>query len=175
MEGKKRHELRFKQHLLIRKVYPVLFSLFFILPVAFPQATGWVNDFAHMMDSRSAGQINQALSEFNKETSIEISVVTIDSIGSYGSIESYANELFRAWHFGKKGKDNGVLILVAKKEKKVRIEVGYGLESILPDGLTGEIIRKQILPSFKKKAFGEGIALAVNQIIKTLQQKQNKY
>ena len=73
------------------------------------------------------------------------------------TIEEYANRLFADWGIGKKQKDNGVLLLVAPNEREVRIEVGYGLEGTIPDGLAGDIIRAQIIPQFKANNFPKGI------------------
>jgi len=82
--------------------------------------------------------------------------VTLESIPE-GDIESYAVDLFEAWGIGKKGEDNGLLILVSVAERLIRIEVGYGLEGIITDGMAGEVIRQKIAPSFGKGEFGEGI------------------
>jgi uncharacterized protein len=79
-----------------------------------------------------------------------------------------AVELFAAWGIGKKGTDEGVLLLVAQKERKLRIEVGYGLEGTIPDGLAGEIIRNTITPHFREGRFAEGIEAGVAQIVETI-------
>jgi uncharacterized protein len=79
-------------------------------------------------------------------------------------VEEYANKLFQAWGIGKKGKDNGVLVLVAPVERRIRIEVGYGLEPILPDGLAGEIIRVNFTPAFKSGNYALGITQGTRRI-----------
>src|SRR5574337_968365 len=89
-----------------------------------------------------------------------------------GWVSDYA-DLLDAWGIGKKGKDEGVLLLVAPKERKIRIEVGYGLEGTIPDGLAGEIIRDTITPRFRQGRFGEGIEEGVGRIVETIaRQKQ---
>lgn len=80
------------------------------------------------------------------------------------TVEDYANRLFRQWGIGRKGADNGVLLLVAPSEHKVRIEVGYGLEGILPDGLAGEVIRTQALPAFRDDRYDDGIRDTVERL-----------
>jgi uncharacterized protein len=80
------------------------------------------------------------------------------------SVEEYANKLFHEWGVGKRGRDNGVMLLVAPGEHKVRIEVGYGFEPVLPDGLAGEIIREQCLPAFRNGNYAGGMTAAVRRI-----------
>lgn len=80
------------------------------------------------------------------------------------SVEEYANRLFKEWGIGQKAIDNGVLILVAPSERTMRIEVGYGLEPILPDGLAGQIIREQFTPAFKDSRYSEGILLRTQKV-----------
>ena len=99
-----------------------------------------------------------------------MAVVTLESFEPYGSIEQAAVALFEQWGVGKKGKDNGILLLAAMKERKLRIEVGYGLEPIIPDGLAGEIIRISIAPRFKEGRFGDGLysgaAVVAERVVK---------
>lgn len=125
----------------------------------FPPPVGYVNDFAGVMDASSKERLSSLLTKIEKSGSAEIAVVTIQSIDELGfaDIEEAAVRLFEEWGIGKKGKDNGILIIASIKERKVRIEVGYGLEGQIPDGAAGEIIRKGIVPYFKKQGFGEGL------------------
>ncbi len=80
------------------------------------------------------------------------------------SLEDYAVRLFEDWKIGKKGKDNGLLILIAQEERKIRIEVGYGLEPIITDGRAGRIIREQMQAPFREENYDEGVKLAVEKI-----------
>ncbi len=155
----------------MKKIYSFLFSVIFCLFIAFPvfaanypTPSGFVNDFAGLYSSTFKTSLESKLSEFNKSTGNEISVVTIQSLEG-GDIESYAVTLFEKWKIGKKGKDNGLLLLIAKVDRKIRIEVGYGLEPYITDGRAGEIIRNQIAPEFKKENYEGGTQAAVDQII----------
>lgn len=125
----------------------------------FPAPVGYVNDFANVMEPSSKERLSFLLTRIEGSGAAEIAVVTIPSMEELGfaDIEEAAVKLFEEWGIGKKGRDNGVLILAAIKERKVRIEVGYGLEGQIPDGAAGEIIRKGIVPFFKKQRFGEGL------------------
>src|SRR5690348_9508325 len=94
---------------------------------------GYVSDFAHVLSSDTRQALEAKLSNFERATTNEIAVVTVPSLEG-DTEEDYAVRLFKEWGIGKKGKDNGVLILIAPHERRARIEVGYGLEEVLPDG-----------------------------------------
>jgi uncharacterized protein len=150
------------------KLVIVIFLGFFLLtlPVLaqeFPQPTGYVNDFAQMLSSNYRQSLEEELVNFEKETTTEIAVVTINSLEG-GSIEDYAVRLFEDWQIGKKEKDNGLLILIAKEDREMRIEVGYGLEPLITDGRAGRIIREQMRPDFREEDYDTGVRLAIGQI-----------
>lgn len=132
------------------------------------KASGHIHDFAGILDIANETELHSLATQVEQKTSAEIAVVTVASLDGM-SVEEYAVKLFNQWGIGKKGKDNGVLVLVAPNERKVRIEVGYGLEPILPDGLAGEIIREQMVPAFKQGNFSGGIVLGVKRIIEILE------
>ncbi len=141
---------------------------FFILPFLgyaqnVPQPVGWVNDFANVIDQGNADKLSSLIAEVEQKTTTEIAVVTISSIAPYDEKE-YARALFDHWKPGKKGKDNGVLVLLAVKERRWRIETGYGVEAILPDGLCGEIGRNYMVPYFKQAKYGEGLYQGIRAI-----------
>ncbi|MBU0478126.1 TPM domain-containing protein [bacterium] len=138
----------------------------------YPNYTGYVNDFARVLNSSEKGIITNLITELEKKTSAEIAIVTVSNIEG-SEINIYKNGLFEKWKIGKKGKDNGVLIVLAMKERKVGIEVGYGLEGVLPDGLCGEIIRKQMSPNFKAGQFGKGLVSAVATISNLVAKEYN--
>ncbi len=148
---------------------PILLLLGFFLvtlPVLaqdFPEATGYVNDFAQLLSSDYRQSLEQNLIDFEEKTTAEIAVVTINSLEG-NSVEDYAVRLFEQWKIGKKEKDNGLLILVAKEERQIRIEVGYGLESVITDGRAGKIIREEMRPAFREDNYDQGIKLAVEKI-----------
>ena len=129
----------------------------------FPKPTGYVNDFAQVLADDQKAYLENYLRLLEHDTSAEVVVATVDSLAGM-SIEEYANRLFAEWGIGKKREDNGVLLLVAPRDRKVRIEVGYGLEPILPDGLAGEIIRTEILPEFRADNLPRGIGRGLNRI-----------
>lgn len=124
----------------------------------FPAPAGYVNDFANVVDVESKARISALIDTIGKKSSIEITIVTIPAMEEYGlaGIEEAAVKLFEEWGVGKKGKDNGILILASIKDKKIRIEIGYGLESQITDGAAGEIIRQDIAPFFKQGRYGHG-------------------
>ena len=118
--------------------------------------TGWVNDHASVISVEYKDKITALIEELERKTSAEIFVVTVDSISPYDEV-SYARMLFDSWRPGKKGKDNGLLVLLAVKERRWRIESGYGAEGILPDGLCGQIGRNHMVPYFKQGEYGKGL------------------
>ena len=115
-----------------------------------PKAQGTlVNDFANVLTIEQRHALENNLRVYEKQTGVEIALVTVPNIDGYGSIEEYANQLFHQWGIGKKGADNGVLILNAIAERKYRIELGYGVEGFLTDYDAGKIIQIQAIPHLK--------------------------
>jgi uncharacterized protein len=125
--------------------------------------TGFVTDFAQIFTADQKQTLEQSLTDFEVQTTHEISVVTIPTLAG-DTIENYANELFADWKIGKEGVDNGVLLLIALEDKKVRIEVGYGLEGALTDAESKYIIDKVIIPAFKNGQFAEGLQAGAETI-----------
>ncbi|MBP6948765.1 MAG: TPM domain-containing protein [Candidatus Pacebacteria bacterium] len=144
-------------------------ALFFVIPFlvyAFDIPTspvGYVNDYAHVLQEDVKQKLEQDLSNFTASTSNEIAVVIIPELGS-DTIEHYANTLFSTWKIGNEKNDNGVLLLISINDRKVRIEVGYGLEGAIPDILAKNIITTKITPSFKQGDYATGVTLAVEAI-----------
>lgn len=133
----------------------------------FPRPQGLVNDFANVIQEAHERKILAVTGELLQKTGVTVVVVTMPDIGG-AEYNDYANRLYSAWGIGKKGEDKGVLIFVTIKERKIRIETGYGVEGILPDGLVGEIRDRYMVPYLKKDQFGEGLlngTLAVSQVI----------
>jgi uncharacterized protein len=141
----------------------LLFFALFVYAADVPSPVGWVNDFAGVISPEYKEKLTSLIGELEQKTTAEITVVIIDSISPYGEIE-YARLLFDNWKPGKKGKDNGVLVLLAIKERRWRIETGYGVEGILPDGLCGEIGRNYMVPYFKEGKYSEGLYYGVTAI-----------
>ncbi len=130
-------------------------------------ATGYVNDFAGLLSQEEKTTLETTLSEFHTQYGGEIVVATVASLSGH-SVEFFANELFREWGIGEKNVNNGVLFLVAKEEREMRIEVGYGYEGVLTDARSSEIIRNTITPYFKQGLYGLGIMSGVRDIITTI-------
>jgi len=128
------------------------------------QPKGFVNDFAGIISSAARQSLEQKLVQFEKDTSNEISVVTINSLGG-DTIENFAGKLFEEWQIGKSNKDNGILLLVAKEDKKMRIEVGYGLEGAITDTQTFWIQENVMKPAFRANDYDGGINGAVDKIM----------
>lgn len=132
-----------------------------------PKPKGLVNDFANVISPEYEQRLVQVTHELLRGTGVSVVVVTMPDIGGEDYNE-YANRLYAAWGIGKKGEDRGVLIFVTVKERKMRIETGYGMEGLIPDGLAGEIRDQYMVPYLKENRFGEGLlngTLAVAQII----------
>jgi len=154
----------------------VLFCLlFWACPVSLPAVAPpipahppqYVVDLAGVMDAGARDRLNGMLRDLEAKTTAQVVVLTLHSLEGE-PIESFSHQTAVKWGIGQKGKDNGVLITVAVKDRKYRIEVGYGLESVLPDSLVGSIGRKYLVPHFKKRDFAGGIMAAVSEIIKVL-------
>jgi uncharacterized protein len=126
-----------------------------------------VVDQANVMSAQSRADVEAKLKDLEDKSGIQLVVATVKSLQG-GDIETYANELFRYWKLGEANKNNGVLLLVAPAEHKVRIEVGYGLEGTLTDALSSVIIQSAVIPRFKVNDFSGGIERGVDGIISVL-------
>jgi uncharacterized protein len=137
------------------------------LAVSYPALSGRVVDQANIIPTATRDAIEPKLADLETKSGIQLVVATVKSLEGE-EIEPYANELFRTWKLGEKAKNNGVLLLVAPNERRVRIEVGYGLEGTLTDALSKVIITNAMAPRFKAGDFGDGIARGVDDIITVL-------
>lgn len=131
-----------------------------------PELTASVNDFAHVIDDESTAAIDRLSRALMAASGDVIAVATVQTIEPYADIDEYANKLFEnhGRGIGTKGKDNGVLIVVAIQQRKVKIEVGYGLEEWITDGFAGETIRAHITPEFRRGDYGAGLRAGVARI-----------
>ena len=134
---------------------------------SFPALTGRVVDNANLIGRSAERSLSDELAGHEKATGNQIVVVTLPDLGGY-SIEEYGYQLGRHWGIGQKDKNNGVLLIVAKQERKVRIEVGYGLEGTLTDAMASMIIQYDILPAFRRGKFEDGIVAGTHDIIQAL-------
>jgi len=128
-----------------------------------PPLQGRVNDHAGVLSSSQTREIENYLTAVEKSTGAQIALLTIPSLEGE-ALESYSFKVVDKWKIGSSEKDNGALLLVAMKEKKIRIEVGYGLEGVLTDAMSGYIIREAIVPEFKKGNYVLGIAAGLQSM-----------
>lgn len=131
---------------------------------AIPPLTGRVVDNAHVLNSSTIEALTRRLESFERQTSSQIVVVTLHGLDGY-SVEDWGLALLRGWGIGQKGRNNGVVLLVAPNDRQVRIEVGYGLEGALPDATAYRIIQREIIPHFKVGDIGGGVTAGINAII----------
>ena len=136
-----------------------------------PRPSGKVNDFAKLLKTPQREALEASLLALERETSAEIAVATVRDLAGR-SVEDYANALFNEWGIGKNSQDNGVLILVAVGDRTMRIEVGYGLEGVLPDGLAGAIIRETFTPAFAEGRYADGIAAGTARVADIVRRNQ---
>lgn len=133
----------------------------------FPALTGRIVDEAGLLSPQAEAELATQLAAHEKTTTNQVVVVTLKSLDGY-DIADYGYQLGRHWTIGQKGKDNGVLLIVAPTERKVRIEVGYGLEGVLTDALSRDIIERAIRPSFRQENYEQGIRAGVDAILAVL-------
>jgi len=133
----------------------------------FPRLTGRVVDQANLLSPAEEAELTAKLEGLESRTTDQLVVVTVPSLGDY-AIEDYGYQLGRHWRIGQAGKNNGVLLIVAPNERKVRIEVGYGLEGVLTDALSSVIIHERILPRFRDDDYPGGIRSGVDAIVEQL-------
>ncbi|OGT97503.1 MAG: methanol dehydrogenase [Geobacteraceae bacterium GWC2_48_7] len=132
-----------------------------------PQLRGHVNDYANLLSPDVSQRLEQALTEFEQSDSTQIVVLTIASLEGE-SLEEYSIKVAEAWRIGQAKLDNGAILLIAKQERKIRIEVGRGLEGKLTDLVSGRIIRGDISPYFKNNNYDSGITSGVSSIMQVV-------
>ena len=132
-----------------------------------PYLTGRVNDDAEILSESTRQALTTLLKEHEDRTSNQVVVLTVPTINGE-SIEQYASDVFEAWKLGREDKDNGVLIVVVPDDRRMRIEVGYGLEATLTDALAGRIIRNIMTPKFKNGDYDGGISDGVRAVVEVL-------
>ncbi len=127
------------------------------------QPHGNVNDYAGVLSPAERTSLEDRVFELRRKTGAQFAVVILQSLEG-GQIDDFANKLFKKWSVGEKGKDNGILLLVAIEDRKARVEVGYGIEPILPDALAGRVLDEQLFPAFKRQRYAAGLNQAVSRI-----------
>jgi uncharacterized protein len=153
-----------------RVAHALLVGLLFVLPAAaleLPPLSGRVVDEAGILDQATRAALTEKLAALEQKTTDQLVVVTLKSLQGT-AIEEFGVALGRRWQVGQKGKNNGVLLIVSPNERKVRIEVGYGLEGALTDAVSRLIIENAILPRFRTGDYAGGISRGVDDIISVL-------
>lgn len=138
-----------------------------VLALDVPKLQGRVNDYANLLSPATEASLESVLTSLESSDSTQIVVLTIDSLQG-DSLEQFSLRVVEAWQIGQQGVDNGVLLLVARDDRKIRIEVGYGLEGTLTDMAAGRIIRNVIAPHFKEGNFNQGIIDGIGAIVATV-------
>jgi len=126
-----------------------------------------VHDEAHILAAQTVSYLEHSLRNFEDSTSNQIAVLVINSLEGE-SIDQYGIRVADEWKLGTKEKDNGVILIIALSEKKMRIEVGQGLEGVLPDAISNRIIRNEMAPSFRRGDYDTGVVAAVDAICQTI-------
>lgn len=157
------------------KTSPLFLALLILLFVSsslygadVPYLTGRVTDNAEILSPEVKRSLSESLKAHEKRTRNQVAVLTIPTLDGE-SIEDYALRVFESWKLGRKGEDNGVLIVVVPNDRRMRIEVGYGLEGTLTDAMAGRIIQNIMTPRFKNGDFDGGIADGANAVIELLE------
>lgn len=141
---------------------------------AFPRPVGYINDFANLLTETERSELSAIVSKFKEHTTHQLAVATIESFRPYPSIDPYATDLFNEWGIGSKEKNDGVLLLVAIKDRAVRIEVGKGLEPILTNEICKGILRYYVPPNLRAGAYGKALKQGLNEIIRVLENQPKK-
>jgi len=146
----------------------VMLMLTSVSAASLPKPKGYVSDYMGLLDGQSVGRITQAIQAIEASTNAEIAVIIQDTLGEHGTVEELALAYLSEWKIGKKGVDNGLVLLVvidqSRKHGQYRFETGLGLEGDLPDGLLGQIGREEMVPYFRQGDYGNGILSAVARI-----------
>lgn len=149
----------------------VAIALLVALPAraqSLPKLTEPVNDLAHVIDGASAAELDRRIRALQTASGDAVIVATVETIAPFGTIEEYAAKLFEAAGIGGRDKDTGVLILLAVADRRVKIEVGYGLEEYITDGFAGDAIRQNMLPAFRQAQYGQGLLAGATTIIQRI-------
>lgn len=139
-------------------------ALVALAEISVPSLRGRVNDYGGMLSAATIRQLETDLAAIEQSDSTQIVVLTVDSLDGE-PIETFSIRVAEAWKIGQADTDNGALLVVSKKDRKLRIEVGYGLEGRLTDLVSGQIIRNIVVPEFKKGDFDQGISQGVSAMI----------
>ena len=153
----------------MRRLCAILVLVFgfrlFAAEVIPPPPAAYFNDYAHVVSAGTAAQLNKTLEDFERQSSDQIVVAVFPKMQSDSSVEDYTVRVARSWQAGQKGKNNGAVLFVFVQDHKMFLQVGYGLEGVLPDALCKRIIDEQITPRFKAGDFDGGLTAGVQAVI----------
>ena len=135
----------------------------FLFALDVPSLNGPVNDYAHILTASETKELNAYLYSIDRQSDLQIAVLTIPSLEGE-SLEDYSIRVAEKWQIGQKGKDSGVILIIAAQDRKLRIEVGYGLEDRITDAQSSRIIRSVIAPQFKRQEYGKGVLLGIKSL-----------
>ena len=159
----------------MRKLF--LFLLIFIASIALaddvPGYSSYVNDYAGVITEKDKTSMEEVAKEVEEKTGAQIAVLTVKSMEPYASIDEFGMAVAEKWKVGEKGKDTGIIIILAMEERKVRIEVGYGLEGIFNDAKVGRILDNTIIPYFRGGDFSAGLRRGMFKIADTIGTEMN--
>jgi len=153
-----------------------LCALFFLLISSFasaldvPPLRGRVNDYAGVMSQDQARSLEAQLAQFEQDTGHQVAVLTIPTLDGE-DIEGFSIRVAENWKIGKKGFDNGVILVVAVKDRRLRLEVGYGLEGVLPDAIAKRITSEYIVPRFRSQDYADGIIAGIDAVLKVIKKE----
>ncbi len=158
--------MKFKNHLIS------VLTLILLLPAclsaqSLPVPRNYVADRASVINQGTESRLNALLKDVERKTSVQMIILTVPSTDGI-AIEKYSIDLATRWQLGQKGKDNGILFVLAVRDRKYRIEVGYGLEAVLPDSFVGTVGRQQLVPYLKSGDYSAGVLQATSAILKKL-------
>src|SRR6187401_1900730 len=130
-----------------------------------PRPTKYFTDYAGMVSAQTAARLERALEDYEKQTSSQILVAIFPKLPQNAALEDFTFRAADAWKPGQKGKDNGAILFIFRDDRKMRIEVGYGLEGAIPDSVASRIIDNEITPRFRAGDFNGGVAAGVNALM----------
>ena len=153
---------------------------FFLIFLAFstfaddiPSYSGYVNDYAGVISEKDKASMEEVAKEVEEKTGAQIAVLTVKSMAPYASIDDFSMAVAEKWKVGEKGKDTGIILVLAMEERKIRIEVGYGLEGIFNDARTGRILDNNVIPYFRGGDFSAGLRRGMFKIADTIGTEMN--
>lgn len=145
----------------------MIVQAFFVYALPVPPLNSRVTDLAGVLNDQTKWNLEERLKNYELKSSNQVAVLIIQSLQGE-NLEEYTHRVASVWQLGQQGSDNGVLLLIAIQDRKMRIEVGYGLESTLTDVISSHIIHKDIAPYFKKQQYGQGVENGVSSIVAVL-------